>query len=44
VALRVQLRATTCHPVRYWVAVLTVALLGTMIADGPPVMEPDLLG
>jgi uncharacterized membrane-anchored protein len=37
VALRLQLRATTYHPVRYWVTVLTVALFGTMIADGPHV-------
>jgi uncharacterized membrane-anchored protein len=36
-ALWVQLRATTYHPVRYWVTVLTVALFGTMIADGPHV-------
>jgi uncharacterized membrane-anchored protein len=37
VALRLQLRATSYHPVRYWVTVLTVALFGTMIADGPHV-------
>lgn len=37
VALRLQLRAETYHPVRYWVTVLTVALFGTMIADGPHV-------
>jgi uncharacterized membrane-anchored protein len=37
VALWVQLRANDYHPVRYWVTVLTVALFGTMIADGPHV-------
>jgi uncharacterized membrane-anchored protein len=37
VALWVQLRARTYHPVRYWVTVLMVALFGTMIADGPHV-------
>lgn len=36
-ALRLQLRATTYHPVRYWITVLMVALFGTMIADGPHV-------
>ncbi len=36
-ALRWQLRATTYHPVRYWLAVLMVAVFGTMIADGPHV-------
>jgi uncharacterized membrane-anchored protein len=36
-ALWLQLRAETYHPVRYWVTVLTVALFGTMIADGPHV-------
>jgi uncharacterized membrane-anchored protein len=36
-ALWFQLRATSYHPVRYWVAVLSVALFGTMIADGPHV-------
>lgn len=36
-ALWLQLRATSYHPVRYWVTVLTVALFGTMIADGPHV-------
>ena len=36
-ALRVQLRAETYHPVRYWTTVLSVALFGTMIADGPHV-------
>jgi uncharacterized membrane-anchored protein len=35
--LRWQLRATTYHPVRYWVTVLMVAVFGTMIADGPHV-------
>ena len=35
VALWWQLRAYTYHPVRYWVTVLSVALFGTMIADGP---------
>src|SRR5436190_14960018 len=35
--LRVQLKAETYHPVRYWVTVLMVALFGTMIADGPHV-------
>jgi uncharacterized membrane-anchored protein len=37
VALRLQLRASTYHPVRYWATVLGVALFGTMIADGPHV-------
>ena len=37
VALWLQLRATAYHPVRYWTTVLTVALFGTMIADGPHV-------
>ncbi|MGO4258495.1 COG4705 family protein [Marmoricola sp. RAF53] len=37
VALAVQLRASDYHPVRYWVTVLSVALFGTMIADGPHV-------
>ncbi|WP_158604345.1 COG4705 family protein, partial [Nocardioides mangrovicus] len=36
-ALWLQLRAGTYHPVRYWVTVLMVALFGTMIADGPHV-------
>ncbi len=36
-ALTVQLRADTYHPVRYWTTVLSVALFGTMIADGPHV-------
>src|ERR1700712_4063294 len=36
-ALWLQLRAAEYHPVRYWVTVLTVALFGTMIADGPHV-------
>ena len=36
-ALWWQLRATTYHPVRYWLTVLSVALFGTMIADGPHV-------
>ncbi|MFL6060126.1 MAG: hypothetical protein ACJ72E_02765 [Marmoricola sp.] len=36
-ALWVQLRASTYHPVRYWITVLMVALFGTMIADGPHV-------
>ena len=36
-ALRWQTRATTYHPVRYWVTVLFVAVFGTMIADGPHV-------
>jgi uncharacterized membrane-anchored protein len=35
--LWLQLRATTYHPVRYWVTVLGVALFGTMVADGPHV-------
>lgn len=35
VALRAQLRAETYHPVRYWLAVLAVAVFGTMVADGP---------
>ena len=37
-ALWLQLRAETYHPVRYWVAVLSVALFGTMVADGPHVV------
>ncbi|MDX6279723.1 MAG: hypothetical protein QOH03_794, partial [Kribbellaceae bacterium] len=37
IALSVQLKAETYHPVRYWVTVLSVALFGTMIADGPHV-------
>jgi uncharacterized membrane-anchored protein len=37
-ALWWQLRAETYHPVRYWVTVLSVALFGTMIADGPHVL------
>ena len=37
VALRLQLKAETYHPVRYWITVLMVALFGTMIADGPHV-------
>ncbi|CAN5627106.1 membrane protein [soil metagenome] len=37
VALWLQLRADAYHPVRYWVTVLSVALFGTMIADGPHV-------
>lgn len=37
VALWWQLRAETYEPVRYWVTVLSVALFGTMIADGPHV-------
>jgi uncharacterized membrane-anchored protein len=36
-ALWCQLRATTYHPVRYWVTVLMVAVFGTMVADGPHV-------
>ncbi len=36
-ALGWQLRAERYEPVRYWVSVLTVALFGTMIADGPHV-------
>ena len=35
VALLVQLRAEAYHPVRYWLAVLAVAVFGTMVADGP---------
>jgi uncharacterized membrane-anchored protein len=35
VALRAQLRAESYHPVRYWCAVLAVAVFGTMVADGP---------
>ncbi|MCW2784670.1 MAG: hypothetical protein JWP74_1187 [Marmoricola sp.] len=34
-AIRAQLRATRYEPVRYWVAVLMVAIFGTMCADGP---------
>jgi uncharacterized membrane-anchored protein len=37
-ALRIQLRATSYHPVRYWITVLSVALFGTMVADGPHVV------
>ncbi|MBO0842067.1 MAG: hypothetical protein J2O46_02700 [Nocardioides sp.] len=37
VSLWLQLRATTYRPVRYWAAVLFVAVFGTMIADGPHV-------
>lgn len=37
VALWLQLRADSYHPVRYWVTVLMVAVFGTMIADGPHV-------
>ena len=37
IALYVQLRASSYHPVRYWTTVLGVALFGTMIADGPHV-------
>jgi uncharacterized membrane-anchored protein len=36
-ALWLQLKAPAYSPVRYWVTVLTVALFGTMIADGPHV-------
>jgi uncharacterized membrane-anchored protein len=36
-ALWLQLRADAYSPVRYWVAVLMVAVFGTMIADGPHV-------
>jgi uncharacterized membrane-anchored protein len=36
-ALWLQVRATAYHPVRYWLAVLMVAVFGTMIADGPHV-------
>ena len=36
-ALRLQLRADAYHPVRYWTTVLSVALVGTMVADGPHV-------
>lgn len=35
VALWWQLRADRYHPVRYWLAVLMVAVFGTAIADGP---------
>jgi uncharacterized membrane-anchored protein len=38
VALWVQLRAEAYAPVRYWTTVLSVALFGTMIADGPHVV------
>ena len=37
-ALTVQLRAEQYHPLRYWTTVLSVALVGTMIADGPHVV------
>ncbi|MEU0090035.1 hypothetical protein [Kribbella sp. NPDC006257] len=36
-ALSLQLKAETYHPVRYWATVLSVAVFGTMIADGPHV-------
>ncbi len=36
-SLRWQTRASTYHPLRYWVTVLMVAVFGTMIADGPHV-------
>jgi uncharacterized membrane-anchored protein len=36
-ALYWQTRATSYHPIRYWVTVLMVAIFGTMIADGPHV-------
>lgn len=36
-ALRWQTRADRYRPVRYWLAVLMVAVFGTMIADGPHV-------
>ena len=36
-ALRWQTRAHRYRPVRYWLAVLMVAVFGTMIADGPHV-------
>ncbi|MCL8251732.1 hypothetical protein AERO_10085 [Aeromicrobium fastidiosum] len=38
VVLWLQLRADRYHPVRYWLTVLSVALFGTMIADGPHVV------
>lgn len=38
VAIWLQMRAHTYHPVRYWVTVLMVAVFGTMIADGPHVI------
>lgn len=38
VAIVVQLRAESYHPVRYWTTVLALALFGTMIADGPHVV------
>jgi uncharacterized membrane-anchored protein len=38
VVLWLQLRAERYHPVRYWTTVLSVALFGTMIADGPHVV------
>ncbi|GAA3119847.1 membrane protein [Kribbella aluminosa] len=34
-AIYLQLKADTYHPVRYWATVLSVALFGTMVADGP---------
>ena len=37
IVLWLQLRADEYHPVRYWSTVLSVALFGTMIADGPHV-------
>jgi uncharacterized membrane-anchored protein len=37
VVLWLQLRAESYHPIRYWTTVLSVALFGTMIADGPHV-------
>ncbi len=38
VVLWLQLRADRYHPVRYWLTVLSVALFGTMLADGPHVV------
>ncbi|HWU22253.1 MAG TPA: hypothetical protein VN088_12055 [Nocardioides sp.] len=38
VALWWQLRAATYSPIRYWTAVLMVAVFGTMVADGPHVV------
>jgi uncharacterized membrane-anchored protein len=37
VALYLQLKSDIYHPVRYWATVLSVAVFGTMIADGPHV-------
>ena len=37
-ALTWQTRSDSYHPIRYWLAVLMVAVFGTMVADGPHVV------